>query len=66
MVKNDACEVMCKLYIKKLYDHMIWLFFPGVLENIGFRTKWVEQIKQQHIIYPEKKAYIYNKVFYFD
>lgn len=43
--KNEAYGVMCKLHIKKVYDHMNGGFLLRVLEKMSFGKKWNGWIK---------------------
>ena len=37
--------MLCKLDIAKAYDHISWDFILMVLENMRFRTRWLQWIK---------------------
>ena len=42
MVKKKEKGLLCKLDIEKAYDHINWKFLFGVLQEMGFRRKWVK------------------------
>ena len=54
LIANDAIDALlkrkkkgliCKLDIKKAYDHLNWNFLLGVMEKMGFGRKWLNWIK---------------------
>ena len=44
-LKNNAGGVLCKLHIKKEYDHVNWKFLILVLRKMGFREKWIKWVE---------------------
>ena len=41
LLKNNDCGILCKLDIKKAYDHVNWNFLSFVLEKMNFGQRWV-------------------------
>ena len=39
-LKSNLPKVICKLHIKKAYDHVSWDFLMAILERMGFPKKW--------------------------
>jgi len=39
-LKSNLPGVICKLDIKKAYDHVSWDFLMTTLERLGFPSKW--------------------------
>ncbi|RVW74010.1 Transposon TX1 uncharacterized 149 kDa protein [Vitis vinifera] len=44
-IKEDLRGVLCKLDIKKAYDHVNWNFVLAVTEKMGFGSKWMGWIR---------------------
>ena len=44
-LKSNEGDVLCKLDIEKVYDHVNWKFLFAVLRKMGFREKWIKWIK---------------------
>ena len=44
-LKNNAGGVLCKLHIKKEYDHVNWKFLISVLRKMGFGEKWIKWVE---------------------
>ena len=40
ILKSNRWAILCKLEIKKAYDHVDWSFLLVVLEKMGFGEKW--------------------------
>ena len=45
MQKSGGGGILCKLDIKKAYDHVNWSFFLWLLEMMGFGAKWISWIQ---------------------
>lgn len=45
VLKKRGCGLLCKLDIKKAYDHVNWDFLLAILANMGFGQKWISWIK---------------------
>lgn len=43
-LKGDDPSIMCKLDIKKAYDHLNWDFLLGILRQMGFGDTWLRCI----------------------
>ena len=41
ILKSNEGAVMCKLDIKKVYDHVDWSFLLSVMGMMGFEEKWL-------------------------
>ena len=41
ILKSNEGAVMCKLDIKKAYDHVDWSFLLSVMGMMGFEEKWL-------------------------
>ena len=39
-VKSKISEVICKLHIKKAYDHVNWEALLNLSKKMGFEEKW--------------------------
>ena len=44
-IKGKLKEVICKLDIEKVYDHVNWNFVLVLLEKMGFGSKWIGWIQ---------------------
>ncbi|RVW44349.1 LINE-1 reverse transcriptase-like [Vitis vinifera] len=44
-LKSNEGDVLCKLDIEKVYDHVNWKFLFAVLRKMGFREKWIKWIE---------------------
>ena len=44
MIKLGKVGIVCKLVIKKAYDHVNWDFLTYVMKTMGFVEKWIGQI----------------------
>ena len=47
--KRKERGVLCKLDIKKAYDHINWNFLLGVIQKKGFGWRWVRWITMVHL-----------------
>ena len=45
LLRRKESGLLCKLDIKKAYDHINWEFVLLVLEKIGFGNRWVNWVK---------------------
>jgi len=45
-INSGISEVVCKLDIKKAYDHVNWEFLMYVLSRTGFGERWITWIRQ--------------------
>ena len=45
ILKSNRGAILCKLDIKKVYDHVDWSFLLVVLEKMGFGERWCKWIK---------------------
>ena len=45
ILKNNECDILCKLDIEKAYDHVDWSFLLTIMHKMGFGEKWVGWIK---------------------
>ena len=43
--KRGGGSILCKLDIKKAYDHVNWSFLLWLLEMMGFGAKWISWIQ---------------------
>ncbi|RVW70344.1 hypothetical protein CK203_048761 [Vitis vinifera] len=46
IVKSNRGAILCKLDIKKAYDHVDWAFLLAVLEKMGFGERWCRGLRQ--------------------
>ena len=44
ILRRKENELLCKLDIKKAYDHIKWDFLQQILERMGFGSKWISWI----------------------
>lgn len=44
-VKQKKTGLLCKLDIKKAYDHVNWNFLLKILKDVRFGSKWISWIK---------------------
>ena len=40
-LKSNEGDVLCKLDIEKVYDHVNWKFLISVLRKMSFGKKWI-------------------------
>ena len=45
ILKSNGGAILCKLDIKKAYDHVEWSFLLTIMEKMGFGEKWLRWIK---------------------
>jgi len=43
-LKSNLPRVVCKLDIKKAYDHVSWDFLMAILERMGFPRQWRRRV----------------------
>ena len=44
-LKSSKGGIICKVGIKKAYDHVNWGFLMSIMEKMGFGAKWVSWMR---------------------